>query len=34
MSSIPAGKPYPCDVADEEWSVVVLYLTLMKEEAP
>lgn len=27
-------KPYPSDVTDEEWSLVVPYLTLMTEEAP
>src|ERR1700761_3902623 len=27
-------KPYPSDVTDDEWSLVVPYLTLMKEEAP
>src|SRR5580693_2441944 len=27
-------KPYPSDVSDEEWSLVVPYLTLMKEDAP
>jgi transposase len=27
-------KPYPSDVSDEEWSLVVSYLTLMKEDAP
>jgi transposase len=25
---------YPSDVSDEEWSLVVPYLTLMDEEAP
>jgi transposase len=34
MSSAPARKPYPSDVSDEEWSLVVAYLTLMKEDAP
>jgi transposase len=29
-----ARKPYPSDVTDEEWSFVVSYLTLMKEDAP
>jgi transposase len=29
-----ARKPYPSDVSDEEWSLVVGYLTLMKEDAP
>jgi hypothetical protein len=27
-------KPYPSDVSDEEWSLVVPYLTLMTEAAP
>ena len=27
-------KPYPSDVTDEEWSLVVPYLTLMCEDAP
>src|SRR6201986_1028848 len=27
-------KPYPSDVSDDEWSLVVPYLTLMIEEAP
>ena len=27
-------KPYPSDVSDEEWSLVVRYLTLMTEAAP
>jgi transposase len=27
-------KPYPSDVTDEEWSLVVTYLTLMTEDAP
>jgi transposase len=27
-------KPYPSDVGDEEWSLVVPYLTLMNEDAP
>lgn len=26
-------KPYPSDVSDEEWSLVVSYLTLMREDA-
>jgi hypothetical protein len=29
-----ARKPYPSDVTDEEWSFVVPYLTLMREDAP
>jgi hypothetical protein len=28
-----ARKPYPSDVTDEEWSLVVAYLTLMREDA-
>src|SRR5271168_1115663 len=28
-----ARKPYPSDVTDEEWSLVVPYLTLMREDA-
>jgi len=27
-------KPYPSDVSDEEWTLVVPYLTLMSEDAP
>lgn len=27
-------KSYPSDVSDDEWSLVVPYLTLMTEEAP
>src|SRR6201989_3132166 len=27
-------KPYPSDVTDDEWSLVVPYLTLMMEDAP
>ena len=34
MCSAPHGKPYPSDVSDEEWSLVVPYLTLMTEAAP
>jgi transposase len=34
MSIARARKPYPSDVSDEEWSLVVGYLTLMKEDAP
>jgi transposase len=34
MSSAPVRKPYPSDVTEEEWSLVVPYLTLMKEGAP
>jgi len=29
-----ARKPYPSDVSDDEWSLVVPYLTLMTETAP
>jgi transposase len=29
-----ARKPYPSDVSDDEWSLVVPYLTLMTEDAP
>ncbi|MFC4161653.1 IS5 family transposase [Chitinimonas lacunae] len=29
-----ARKPYPTDVTDEEWQLVVPYLTLMDEKAP
>jgi transposase len=29
-----ARKPYPTDVSDAEWSFVVPYLTLMREDAP
>ena len=28
-----ARKPYPCDVSDEEWSLVAPYLALMREDA-
>jgi hypothetical protein len=28
------GKPYPSDVSDEEWAFVVLYLALVREDAP
>ncbi len=28
-----ARKPYPSDVTDEEWSLVIPYLTLMREDA-
>lgn len=34
MCRTPHGKPYPSDVSDEEWSLVVPYLTLMTETAP
>lgn len=30
---IPARKPYPSDVSDEEWSLVIPYLVLMREYA-
>lgn len=26
-------KPYPSDVSDEEWALVVPYLTLLREDA-
>ena len=29
-----ARKPYPSDVSDDEWSLVVSYLTLVREDAP
>jgi len=29
----PCRKPYPSDVSDEEWSLVVAYLTLQREDA-
>src|ERR1700712_364901 len=29
-----ARKPYPSDVTDDEWSLVVPYLTLMVQDAP
>jgi transposase len=28
-----AGKPYPSDVSDEEWSLIAPYLTLLPEQA-
>ena len=28
-----ARKPYPSDVSDEEWALVVAYLTLLPEDA-
>jgi transposase len=34
MPSAAIRKPYPSDVSDDEWSLVVPYLTLMKEDAP
>ena len=33
MSDALTRKPYPSDVTDEEWSLVVPYLILMKEDA-
>ena len=30
---MPNRKPYPSDVSDDEWSLVVPYLTLMREDA-
>jgi transposase len=34
MSPAATRKAYPSDVSDDEWSLVVPYLTLMKENAP
>ena len=34
MCPAPHRKPYPSDVSDDEWSLVVPYLTLMTEAAP
>ena len=34
MSPAVSRKPYPSDATDEEWSLVVPHLTLMKEDAP
>jgi transposase len=34
MSPTATRKAYPSDVSDDEWSLVVPYLTLMKENAP
>ncbi len=34
MCTFPLRKPYPSDVSDDEWSLVVPYLTLMTEAAP
>jgi transposase len=34
MSPAAPRNAYPSDVSDEEWSLVVPYLTLMKEDAP
>lgn len=28
-----ARKPYPSDISDEEWSLIIPYLLLMKEDA-
>jgi transposase len=34
MCATPLRKSYPSDISDEEWSLVVPYLTLMTEAAP
>lgn len=34
MYALARCKPYPCDVGDEEWSLIAPYLTLMTEAAP
>jgi transposase len=34
MCLAPPRKPYPSDVSDGEWLLVVSYLTLMTEAAP
>jgi transposase len=34
MCPLPLRKPYPSDVSDEEWSLIVPYLTLMTQAAP
>lgn len=34
MEATPARQPYPSDVSDEEWALVVPYLTLMTPDAP
>src|SRR3954465_11267877 len=34
MCPEPLRNPYPSDVSDDEWSLVVPYLTLMTEAAP
>ncbi len=34
MCPTPPRKPYQSDVSDDEWSLVVSYLTLMTETAP
>jgi len=33
LSGMSARKPYPSDVADDEWALVALYLTLLSEDA-
>ena len=33
MCSASSRKPYPSDVSDDEWLLVVPYLTLMTEAA-
>ena len=30
---MPARKPYPSDVSDDEWGLVAPYLTLLPEDA-
>src|SRR5262245_32822617 len=32
--STPARKAYPSDATDAEWEFLVVYLTLMREDAP
>jgi transposase len=32
--STPARRPYPSDVTDAEWEFLVVYLVLMREDAP
>jgi len=34
MESKPSRKPYPSDVADDEWVFLAPYLTLRREDAP
>jgi transposase len=34
MCPAPPRRPYPSDVSDDAWSLVVSYLTLMTETAP
>lgn len=34
LGVMTAGKPYPTNVTDEEWSFAAPYLTLMNEDAP